>query len=426
VDHFRVHPTPQPSDVDAYWVLDQVERVANDNNYLLINLSLGPEIAVEDDEEPHRWTATLDQIAYEREVLFVVAAGNNGGRDAATGLNRVQVPADMVNGISVGACDAPHPESPWERAPYSAVGPGRRGASIQPAGVSFGGTVASPFAGLLGDGRLYATRGTSLATPVVTHGLAALTERLGLRANANTVRAFAVHFAEPHANHQSAEHGHGRFVSDYSPAFDCSEDSVTLLYEDALGRDQVVALPLPVPTGLKTGNVTISWTLVVQAPTEPTEPTEYTKAAIDLTFRPHADRFSYSKRGARTVVLDNVAQAAEAASLLADGYVPSTHPVTKGLASGRGDEADRRDGGKWETVRSGRFRMRSTSLSRPRFDLSHLAREGGLLSRTVPDLRYALLVTVEGPRGSNLYDLVRAQFQVLTPIRVPVTARLSS
>jgi subtilisin family serine protease len=95
-----------------------------------VSLSLGPSLPVDDRTEPHAWTARLDEIAEQRGVLFVTAVGNNGEDDAASGLNRVQVPSDMVNALAVGACDRPASEAGWARAPYSAVGPGRPGARM--------------------------------------------------------------------------------------------------------------------------------------------------------------------------------------------------------------------------------------------------------------------------------------------------------
>jgi len=143
IDHYRIYPTPGGSrDIYIYSVLDEIERVLTATPYPIVNLSLGPDVCVEDHSEPNRWTSTLDRISYEHDVLFVTAAGNNGSEDAATGLNRVQSPADMANGVSVGACgtaDGPL----WERTAYSAIGPGRAGSQVQPNGVQFGGDLSS-------------------------------------------------------------------------------------------------------------------------------------------------------------------------------------------------------------------------------------------------------------------------------------------
>ena len=198
IDHYRVVPTPDPAtDPEAYWVLDQIEELVCAHRHPIVNLSLGPAVCVEPDGEPSRWTNTLDRLAYEEGTLFVIAAGNNGLQDHATALDRVQAPADMANGLSVGACTAHAPEADWERTPYSAIGPGRTGSKVQPTGVQFGGTTGNLFQALMPDGTIAEADGTSFAAPLVTHSLIRLCRELGpSRANANALRAISVHLAE--------------------------------------------------------------------------------------------------------------------------------------------------------------------------------------------------------------------------------------
>ena len=164
VESYRVLPAPHvPGDLEGYWVLDRIKEAVETKGHRLVNLSLGPTLAVEDDMEPNRWTSELDALAWDRDVLFVVAAGNEGDQDRATGLHRVQVPADMANGLAVGACDAPSPQTPWGRAPYSSMGPGRHGARVQPLGVQFGGVDNRMFNLLRADGSFLEATGTSFA-----------------------------------------------------------------------------------------------------------------------------------------------------------------------------------------------------------------------------------------------------------------------
>ncbi len=199
IDHYRIHPPDGwPNDLAVVWVLDEIERVVGNEDYKIVNLSYGPNQAMEADNEPDRWTVLLDQIAYERDVLFVVAAGNNGQEPDHLGLNRVQVPADGANVCSVGACDSPDAD-PWAKAPYSAVGPGRPGARIQPTGVQFGGVLDDkPFLAMTASGHLAFDEGTSFAAPIVTHALTGLAVRLGDHVIPALLRAFAVHYAQPH------------------------------------------------------------------------------------------------------------------------------------------------------------------------------------------------------------------------------------
>ncbi len=419
VEHFRVVPHPNAaSNPDAYWVLDQIVEQVEGNDFDVVNLSLGPDIAVDEDDEPNRWTATLDSLAYEDGVLFVTAVGNNGEEDQATGLNRVQIPADSVNGLSVGACDRSSPIPGWQRTPYSPIGPGRPGGRVQPCGVQFGGLItADPFLALQGDGSLLRTDGTSFAAPLVVNGLVVLSAELGpARSTQNNLRAFAIHYAEEHPDGalMSNEVGFGRLPVEYD--LGCDANEVTVLYEDQLDRDEVVGLPLPVPESLTSGMVELRWTLVITAPTDPTESIEYTKATVEPVFRPHVDKHRFTRDGREPVVVNVRTERKRVVELLAGGFTPSTEPVTKSVSVFGPDEVERRDAGKWETVRRGSVRMQARSLRSPRLDLSYIARDAGMLDTTETTIDYSLLVTVRTRPDITLYDDVRTTYQVLNPL----------
>jgi hypothetical protein len=430
VDHYRVlPPPPDPHDVDLYWILDRIVETVERNDYDIVNLSLGPDLAI-DDGDPHRWTAEIDRLSREHGVLFVTAVGNNGEADAAVGLNRVQVPSDAVNGLGVGACGERDPAS-WRRAAYSAVGPGRAGARVQPVGLAFGGSDGEPYLAMIGRGRWAETAGTSYATPVTVNGLVGLGASLGRpRATPNNLRVFAAHFANRLTDHEVLEAGYGRFRERYEDAWMCDSNEVTLLYEDQLDRDQMVALVLPVPDGALDGmNVELRWTLAFTSPTDPTDAVDYTRAGIEIQFRPHARRYTFTQPGRSEVEgpLDTQEQAAEVSALLRAGWHPSTHPATRPPGSARLIEAQLREGGKWETMVQLTHHMRGTGLFRPRLDLSFLARDSGSLIRdAVPPLEYSLLVTIRGRSGIDLYDRVRTEYAVLTPLvaQVPLQIRI--
>ena len=90
VESFRVMPAPYSAgDLDGYWILDRIKETLAEDRHKLVNLSLGPTLAVEDDMEPNRWTAELDQLAWERDIVFVVAAGNKGKKHPHAGFYKV-------------------------------------------------------------------------------------------------------------------------------------------------------------------------------------------------------------------------------------------------------------------------------------------------------------------------------------------------
>ena len=310
VDHYRVLPVPPQGvwDVDLFWILDRITEVIQASpNYSLVNLSLGPNLTVDVDAEPHVWTATLDELAAEHGTLFVAAGGNNGDLDHQAGLDRIQVPADMVNGLGVGACDCAAPDEPWARCSYSAVGPGRAGARIQPIGVGFGGEAPNYFGGIVAGGLAAESQGTSFATPAVVHGLAGLAARLGeARSTPHTLRAFAAHFADPLSGNPCEEVGFGRLRLRYDDALECRPEEVTVLYEDAIGRDEVVSLPLPLDEDAVAGRmVSMAWTFAFTTDVDIADPVDYSLAGLELAFRPHARRYRLQDpRTGRGVVLD--------------------------------------------------------------------------------------------------------------------------
>lgn len=419
VDHFRILPLHDPArDPDLYQVLDQIVSTVSSGDYDIVSLSVAPYESVEDDAEPSRWTAELDALAYERDVLVITAAGNNGERDAPTGLNRVQIPGDMVNGLAIGACDAPEPDEPWERTPYSAVGPGRPGARVQPAGLAFGGHPTRRFSGVMGGGQMLEDFGTSYSAPEVARSLAGLSAGLGGLSNGNTLRAFAAHFAVDSEPPRPAEVGHGRLREDYSSALDCSPNDVTVVFRGVAERGQVDRLVVPWPDGIEQGRVRIRWTLAYASPTDPTEAAEYTKAGLDVLFRPNAHTHTVTSDGRTRKIDTRDVDALQDA--LSGGATLSAHPRTE--AGRGGPELQRREDGKWETIRRQSVGKLAASLYRPTLDVVYYAREGGVLITDAPSIAYTLLVTIEAADGVALYDQVRTEFSMLTPLRVRATA----
>ena len=170
VKSFRVFPIPpvHGADLDLYqvldWIIDQVEAPENRHIKIYV-LSFGPDHPV-DDMDINLFTVTLDQLAYDHNVLFIVAAGNRGQENEP--FNRIQPPSDIVNGLGIGAYiydggGVPIPTN------YSCVGPGRPGSQIKPDICAFGGSPEQPFYVLLSgtNGEVTDECGTSFAAPLV-------------------------------------------------------------------------------------------------------------------------------------------------------------------------------------------------------------------------------------------------------------------
>ncbi len=121
VDHWRVYGESDNDDFEAIDLLDRIEDVLTSRRYDFINISLGPDYSI-DDDDVSPWTARLDQLLASGETVATIACGNNGEMDSVNGLHRVQPPSDGVNMLAVGASDGFG--TGWKRATYSAVDPG--------------------------------------------------------------------------------------------------------------------------------------------------------------------------------------------------------------------------------------------------------------------------------------------------------------
>lgn len=425
VDVFRVWPPPTPErpDLDLVWVLDQICRELSTSDYSIVSISVAPEINLEDDGEPHVWSTTLDQLAAEREILFCVAAGNSG--DEEQGLNRVQIPADMANGLSIGACDCSG--DGWARAGYSCVGPGRPGASVCPLVVGDGGDIAAgtPFVCMIPGGQFGETSGTSLAAPAAARTMAEAAAAIGDKARPDVLRALAVHFAEAHPNLDTKEVGYGRLARSLVPYLNCEPHEATVLYDGTLERGKTISLPLPLPQDILNDLggkfVRLRWTLAFTTVISPKDPVDYGGSGVEVFFRPNSQRFNMTLTGATDIPVDLRKEADRNLRdhLLSEGRVPSDLPVTRGKKE-YAPENERRADGKWEAVIRVDDRMRASGLHEPSVDLHLLTRRAGrMTSSDTPDsLKYVLLASFWAPEGADLYERVLAEAPVLQPLTV--------
>lgn len=431
VDHFRV--LPRPANVSAidevYWVTDQVEAILRGSPHKFAVLSYGPEETVDEDSEPHRFTATLDRIAYLEGITIAVAVGNNGGAERSPlGLDRVQPPSDGVNVLGVGACQGPGEVNPV-RAHYSAVGPGRAGMRIQPIGVSFGGVPGQEFVGAAPGGGLQLDQGTSFAAPAAARGLATLLAPIGEESfDAAIARAFAAHFADgcQIGDHDLEELGHGRLPDDYTPVLECGPSEVTILIEDTLKRSQTKGYPFPVPSAELAGTVGLRWTVSFLAPTDEEEAVEYTLAGLDVDMRPNKARRRLSPRrgsGLRAMTVDTRVDKQLIAEKEGEEWKLSKNALTKSGGAYRSEQTLTEEG-KWETVVRHDASMRGRSLYLPEVWLTYYERGQGELvdPGDSVDLDFSMLMTISAPRMADLYDTVRSRvaYQGLVPITLPV------
>ncbi|GAB3393361.1 hypothetical protein GCM10027568_22310 [Humibacter soli] len=394
VDHYRVlDARAQEDPFDLYDVLQRIDSVLSEKKYDFANLSIGPYMSVEDDDV-HPWTALLDAHMSTGQILVSIAVGNNGGSpDEAD--QRIQVPSDCLNGLAIGAADSTR--DGWRRAGYSAVGPGRAPGFVKPDALEFGGSPTEPFvvSDLQTRGNVAITTGTSFAAPSALRRGIALRAHFGERLTPLGIKALLLHTANG-IGHSRAEVGWGRIPPDLQQIMTCADGQVRVIYQGTLTPAQYLRAQIPLPAEQLQGNVKIGATFTFATETDPEDPGNYSRAGLDITFRPHDLTFATS-----------------------EAVDPKPGPFFR--RSGYDTEGTlRRDAQLWETTLNSSRTMRGSGLRNPVFDVHYNARANGANAQSPRAIPYALVVTVESTRTVDLYDRVLRAFagrlEALQPI----------
>ena len=405
VDHHRVLDKNSNDDpFELYEVLERVKAVLSQRNYEFFNLSIGPELAV-DDDDVHAWTAVLDEHLSDGRTLATIAAGNTGEEPEDPLLQnwRVQVPSDCVNGLTIGACD--RRDGNWARASYSSKGPGRSPGIVKPDIIAFGGSRHEPFWVTDPDahGSVVTTAGTSYAAPLAMRSALAVRAHFGPVLSPLAIKALLIHSTDP-GTHPRHEYGWGRLPVDLDHLVICPDGCVRVVYQDEITAARYRRIHLPLPQEQLTGKVHITATFCFATPVDPEHPGNYTKSGLSVVFRPNRSRFSRE-----------------------DAIHATTAPFFRPADLYATKRQIRADAHKWETCLHRRVGKLAQSLNGPVFDIHYNARSGSRDDAAADKIRYALVLTVEAPKVRDLYDRVvrtyRAQLQPLLPIvEVPIRA----
>jgi hypothetical protein len=400
VDHVRVLDEKAGNALDYVDVLDRIlhHLDANPTKYQFVNISLGPDTPSVDDDVTY-WTAALDQRFAHGRVLATVAVGNEGEADAVSKLNRIQPPADGVNVLAVGA--ATHDGSGWLRAPYSCIGPGRSPGFVKPDGLIFGGCDAEPFGVLVARNTLALARtsGTSFSSPYALRSGIAVRAQLADRLSPLAIRALLIHRAEP-GTHPRAEVGWGRFESEPGRLITCDDDEAVVIYQGVLPIGEHLRAKIAMPKEGMVGDVFLTATLVIAPEVDPQHASAYTRAGLEVAFRPNKDRFSVDKEG-------NQSKHPKAASFYSAANL--YHSPEYQL---------RAEDFKWEPCRRNTQIYKAAKLNEPFFDIYYHSRESATKAQMPDPIPYAFIVGVKAPEVKDLYNrIVRAYSSVLVPLR---------
>ncbi|WP_229702007.1 S8 family peptidase [Serratia marcescens] len=359
-----------------------------------MNLSLGPDLPIED-TDVHAWTSVIDDLLSDGDTLMTVAVGNNGERDRQSGNARIQVPSDCVNALAVGSSDSTN-ESQWKRASYSAMGPGRSPGVMKPDLVAFGGETTEYFH-VLSKGEkpvVSPERGTSFAAPYALRSAVGIRSILGSELSQLAIKALLIHASKP-LEHPCTEVGWGKLPENLSEVIISPDGVARIVYQGELKPGKYLRAPVPIPDGGLKGTVNLTATFCYATATDPQDSASYTKAGLEISFRPNDAKVKEGSKNADTA-----------------GFFDLKKFST---------ESERRsDMGKWETVLHSTKNMRGSSLKNPVFDIHYNAREAGasIVSHKADKIKYALIITVRAAKHQDLYnEILRAYNQILVPIQ---------
>jgi len=401
VDHHRVldAKSDEEDPFELYRTLGHVEEVLLSRQYQFLNLSLGPDLPVED-TDVHAWTSVIDSILSDSETLMTVAAGNNGERDRELRLDRIQVPSDAVNAVAVGA--ASHTGALWQRAHYSARGPGRSPGRRKPDILAFGGSPHEYFHVVASGKRkqLAATLGTSFAAPYALRSAVGVRAILGTEVHPLTIKALLIHASEK-GGHSEIDVGWGRLSDDINQIVTCHDGMARIVYQGSLRPGKYLRAPVPLPPYMLDGKVQITATFCYASSVDPQDSCAYTRAGLEITFRPHEDKLTISKEGKPSKYAKS------------ETFFPSSEY--------RSELEQRADLGKWEPVLHASQQFLGKSLKGACFDIHYNAREGGAVAASPELIPYALVLTVHAPRHANLYEDILATHTKLRALESQVS-----
>ncbi|MBX3357312.1 MAG: S8 family peptidase [Phycisphaeraceae bacterium] len=396
VDHYRVLDEKSHHDpYELYDVLQRIKSVLETKQYEFINLSMGPAMPV-DDDDVHAWTSVLDEYLSEGTTIASIAVGNGGEDDAELRHNRIQVPADCVNGLSIGACDSAGVK--WKRAVYSSIGPGRSPGIVKPDLLAFGGSDREPYLVLDADAvpRVVGVTGTSFASPDALRSALGIRAHFGQNLSPLAIKALLIHGSE-NPGFSRTDIGWGRIARTIEAMVICPPGMVSVVYQGKMEARKFVRAPIPMPGAQLAGRVSIRATFCFSTPVDPGHSGNYTRSGLEVFFRP--DKENRDPPDALHAKTDTF-------------FRPGAlYPTEDKL---------RRDAHKWETCLHAEVTKLGRSLNGPVFDVHYNARAESHSVSSAPKIRYALVVTVEAPRVADLYDQVlrryRNQLEPINPI----------
>jgi hypothetical protein len=208
------------------------------------------------------------------------------------------------------------------------------------------------------------------------------------------IKALLIHCADTNKN-PILEVGWGKITDDITSLVVCPDSVTRIVYQGELRPAKYLRASIPYPKGIQ-GNVTVKATICFATEVDPEDSGAYTRAGLEIRFRPNIDKV---KTGA-------------------------THPKTKSFFNSSSYEFEedlRSFSGKWETVLHAESTFRANTLNKPSFDIHYTARENCGKSSTREKIRYALIISLIAPKTLDVGQRILDEYPQLVPIQPRIT-----
>lgn len=412
VENFRVLP-----EVDLYRVIDNIEKIVNDRSDIKIyNISFGPRGPI-DDDDINRFTYSLDKLSYDKEVLFCVAVGNDG--DVIEPFNRIQAPADLVNGIGVGSYSK-YDNSRY-RAPYSCIGLGREGAKIKPDVLAFGGDERTPFHAIsVNDNERILINGTSFSSPIVAGRIGELLYT-SPDIDPLVAKTIILHSADSELD-SVREEGFGMIKCDIDDMINCvNNNEVTVLYTGKIVPKTYIEFPIPIPDLKDTkGIVELNWTITSLTDVDALDSDGYTLLCIEDTFHPNKNIYNMYKKGNKVSKKIDINNCEEMNELLQQGYKRSKFQISD--SPGYFSEEERRLNLQWDTSKRRTKNKYIKNIKEPCIVLHCIPRNDNILK----PIKFCMALNIKVKNyESDLYDKIIEKYPILSPLDIKVDNNIS-
>jgi len=391
-------------------LLDSIPTLSKRHQLRIWNMSLSLSISVKD-EKFSSLGSFLDIFQEKNNIIFTLPSGNyvhlnqrewppqdNIGND-----DRLQVPADSVRAITVGAiaCKENNYSIVKKNQPasYSCKGPGPS-YIVKPELIHYSGNVGlnngtldflnQGIRSFDENGCITEDVGTSFACPLVARTLAILDHKLDSSTSNNLIKALAIHYSqipdEAKIHDDILPYVGFGIPTSTNNILNCTESSITLVFEQEIYEGHSLNYPFVWPESLRNENGKcrgdVKMTLVAGVPLDSNFGSEYIRANITASL------------GAKT--FDKKKNEYKFTSKLKENPTFEARLYEEELI---------KNGYKWKPIKKYEGNFRGFKTDEWRIHVSMLLRDG--ISLDIAPLKFALIFTLSDPKGlTPVYDEV--------------------